>query len=400
MSKALIILLDGFNPQDINKTNTPYLNSFRMEHNSSILMKSSPFCERSEFYSGADSNITNNFFAFDFSPLTSNYKDIEKRNYFLFYKVIDVLIDKLARFNFMLDFLNKVKRRFRSYFLIRTIKEKGVYYSINQIPYKFLSQFSLTEDSSHPKKKFSEFKKAFYNQTYIKDKKILNLFDDLCVYKGKLDYYERLEILKSELSDNVNDIFMIANSELDFYMHNNGIKKDSSFVRKIRDIDTTVEQLSLSFLKSNPDGKLFFFSPHGMLNVQKKIDVEKVIQKNISKSKNSYFIDSTAFRVWGDGLNEIWDSLNQDQMLVNNGRFVWSSDFYTIHKKQKHIIWFANTGIICFPDFFRRTLAPKGMHGYTDLRVQDGFIITNGCLEKEEFMISEVSSIINESLRN
>jgi len=396
--KSLIILLDGFNPEDINEINTPYVFSFKNNHNSSVLIKSSPFCERSEFYSGENAAVTNNYFAFDYSPENSNYKGIEKRVYFKIYKNIDLLIDKLALLNFKLDFLNKIKRRFRSFFLRRTIKNKGNYYSINQIPYKLLSRFVLTEDSCPPKEKFSKFKKAFYNQINIKDKKILNLFDDLCVYQDKLNYYERLDILKKELVNNAHDIYLIANSELDFYMHNNGIDKDECFVKRIRNIDTIVKQLTSSFLEMNPEGKIFLFSPHGMLNVDKKVDVEKAIKKAICISKNSYFIDSTAFRVWGEDLIQVWSYLSQDQDIISNGRLVWSSDFYKKRKEPKHIIWFANTGTICFPDFFRRTLAPKGMHGYLDLRTQDGFIITNGDLDKEEFMMSEVSTIINNNL--
>jgi hypothetical protein len=207
-----------------------------------------------------------------------------------------------------------------------------------------------------------------------------------------------LDILKEELLKNENDIYMIANSELDSYTHNNGIDSDEKYVKKINEIDNTVEELSNSFLKSNPEGKLFLFSPHGMLNVNNRVNVEKYIKNQINVSENSFFIDSTAFRIWGSNLNEIWNNLCEIDKLILNGKFIWSSDLYSNEKIPKHIIWFANVGTICFPDFFRRTLPPKGMHGYIDLRVQDGFMITNGNLNQDDYYIKDIGQIINSNL--
>lgn len=396
--KALIILLDGFNPSDINKLNTPYISSFRDKNKSAILKKSAPFCERSEFYSGENANITNNFFAFDYAPNKSNFKGIERHSYFHIYKYIDLLVDKFSIFNFKLDFLNKVKIKFRSFFLSKIINSGDTYYSINHIPYNFFSSFALTEDSSPPIQKFLNYKNAFFNQLTIKKSKVLNLFDDLTVKSEKKDYYQRLDILKKELLINRNDIYMIANSELDYYTHNNGINQNSNYVRMINKIDDTVKFLSELFLKSNNEGKIFLFSPHGMLNVDTKVDVEKIIKKHIDKSQNTYFIDSTAFRIWGSDLAQIWTCLNKEKELSLNGRLVWSSDLYVNNDTSKHIIWFAKTKTICFPDFFRRTLPPKGMHGYLDLDVQNGFLITNGILNDTEYYIKEISTVINNSL--
>ena len=396
--KALIILLDGFNPSDINKLNTPFISSFRDKNKSAILKKSAPFCERSEFYSGENANITKNFFAFDYAPNKSNYKGIEKHSYFHIYRYIDLLVDKFSALKFKLDFLNKVKIKFRSFFLSKIIKNGKVYYSINHIPYKFFSSFALTEDSSPPILKFQKYKNALFNQSIINKSKVLNLFDDLTVKSEKKDYYNRLDFLKKELLINRNDVYMIANSELDYYTHNNGINQDLNYLHMINKIDETVKTLSELFLKSNNEGKIFLFSPHGMLNVDNKVDVEKIIKKHIVKSQNTYFIDSTAFRVWGSDLDHILTCLNKEKELTLHGRFVWSSDLYENNDNSKHIIWFAKTKTICFPDFFRRTMPPKGMHGYSDLKVQNGFIITNCRLSKKEYFIKEIGSIINESL--
>ena len=396
--KALIILLDGFNPSDINKLNTPYIFSFKEKNKSAILKKSAPFCERSEFYSGENANVTNNFFAFDYSTEKSNYKGIEKRIYFYFFRFLDFLVDKISLFKLKLNFLNKVKIKFRSFFLSKTIKRGGVYYSINQIPYKFLSSFSLTEDSKPPCQKFYKFNNAFFNQPIIKKIKTLNLFDDLCVESKKKDYYQRLDLLKKELLINKNDIYMIANSELDYYTHNNGINQDQNYVNMINRIDNTVKSLCELFLKSNNKGNIFLFSPHGMLNVDNKVDVESIIKKHMDDSKNTYFIDSTAFRIWGSNLDHIWICLNNNKELTLNGSFVWSYDLYGSNESSRHILWFAKTKTICFPDFFRRTLAPKGMHGYLDLKVQNGFIITNGILNKNEYYVKDIGTIVNNSL--
>jgi len=395
---ALIILLDGFNPDDINSKHTPYLEDFKKKNSYSLLEKSAPFCERSEFYSGQPAKVTNNFFAFDYNTEASNYRYIKNKPYFTFFKFLDISIDFIANFGFQLHILDKVKRKIRTIFQKKIIQTGEKFFSVNHIPYKFLSRFSLTEDSEIPQIKFNSYPTSFYNQANIKDKKILNLFDDLCIHNKKIDYNNRLDFLNQKLIENKNDIYLYANSELDLHMHNNGIKKDFEYIEKIKKIDTDIKETCSLFLNLNPSGKIFIFSPHGMLNVKIKINVEKYILKHISNSNNTYFIDSTAFRIWGSHLNNIWSKLSNISVLKQNGNFMWSHILYKNYNCKKHIIWFANTETICFPDFFRRTIPPLGMHGYSNLKVQNGFILSNAPLFEKKYLISDLSWIINDNL--
>lgn len=392
--KKLIVLLDGFNPEDITEKTTPFLHSYKKDNNFALLLKSAPFCERSEFYSGANASETGNYFAFDLGDTESNYGLVKKKFFFCF-KLADLLIDQLVRLNIGLFFFNRVKKKFRSIFLNLVKSDGNDYYSINHIPYKYLHYFSLTEDSKKPKEKFRNFEKSLFNQSSFKGKRILNLFDDLRVSITKESYENRLNTLRMELEKDNYDVYMIANSELDYFYHENGVEKNSSCKKKIFSIDSVFKDIHNTFIAKNPNGIVCFFSPHGMLRVDRHVNVEKFILSCIDSNKNQYFIDSTAFRIWGENLDEIFTYLKSKEELVKNGTFQLSSEFYTTSNRPLHILWFANTGVICFPDFFRRTVAPKGMHGYLDLRAQDGFLITNKKINKKEYYISELSEVLN-----
>ena len=125
-----------------------------------------------------------------------------------------------------------------------------------------------------------------------------------------------------------------------------------------------------------------------------------------------YFLDSTLVRLWffSDKAKSIFEKhLYNSQDLKTNGRFInekiakeenipWGDDRYG------DMIWWANSGILVYPDFFHRIKLYKGMHGYdTSLEVNNGVCIIYGEDVKEkkhEYMhLSDTYNILKRLLK-
>jgi len=383
MKKILLVLIDGMRKDYINQEDTPFLFS---KLNKGILVeelvKEAVFCERSEIYTGENSQITGNYAAFTFDPDKSPYKGLRKfgkiRNLTDFFGY--TLPKKMGGRPGLI--LYKIHKKLRRYIQNYILKENG--FSMNDIPSKFLDLFRLTEDHL-PYDNANSFNcPTIFDSLKKNGLTWCNYFDDLRVSENKLSRDERLErIIKSFSSPH--SLFLFADSEIDAFGH---IKGTSREARKntVRKVDGIMKKLHDAFLEINQEGIIIFFSPHGMMDVEKVFDPESRLKQFIKENKLKvpkdvvFFIDSTMVRVWGPKSNKL-KSLFRSEPWSTFGTFVSPeiASRYNIHANNDEVIWWTNPGICNFPDFFRRYSAPKGMHGYfMNVKEMNGFAIVLG----------------------
>ena len=113
-----------------------------------------------------------------------------------------------------------------------------------------------------------------------------------------------------------------------------------------------------------------------MLNPYKKSIplIEKIAKElQIKKGRDYiYFIDSTLFRIWvfnEDLKKKFFQELLVVKQLKEKGVFINQevAEKYNIpfpDRRYGDIAWWANSGILLFPDFFHINKPYKGMHGY------------------------------------
>ena len=394
---VLVVLIDGMRGDYINKVDTPFIHE-QIKKGLYIkeLEKEAPFCERSEIYTGENSSITENYAAFTYDPKNSPFLKLGK------YKSILRVADFL---NFTLPLSIKGRAGYNLYRLFKklrvlytqrmSISSSDIsFYSVNDIPSKFLSQFRLTEDHypyNHP---IAFNTPSIFNKLKENGKKYAYFFDDLRVKKFGLSRDERFEMLKSLFGSDY-DVYFYADSEIDAITHVHGTSKDA---RKdvVKKVDSMLRELHDKFVLNHKRGVTILFSPHGMLDVNKYFSPEESMLQFFKKNNLKilqdvvYFIDSTMVRVWGAGAPKVKE-LFMSKEWMDNGIYVDDEigDKYNIKKNtsSKEEVWWAKPGVCNFPDFFRKYTPPKGMHGYfMDTEEMNGFATITGPNVKQAFV--------------
>ena len=116
-----------------------------------------------------------------------------------------------------------------------------------------------------------------------------------------------------------------------------------------------------------------------MTKVEKHIDIQLTINSLADKIKLKkgkdyiYFLDSTLLRIWflSDSAGKQFLPLLEDNyVLKREGKTLTKeiSKKYSIpfnDKRYGDFTWWANEGVLIFPDFFHNKEPYKGMHGYS-----------------------------------
>ena len=339
------------------------------------IIPSAGFCERTEIFNGQKPNESGFFTAIGFDPDESPYKNMHILNYLgklewivkstltilpkeFRYKVYWVLRRILLKISFNRDVENKILKPY-------------------SIPLSFLKYFDLTEDKfdffnnsiNHNKSVFHEIVKLggrVFTESFTSLRMTFNDTDSGNIQKAinahKNDNYVFYPIYLGEI-DQIGHIYGPKSREL-----NSAINKTDQIIKKAVN----------EFLKEDICTKFIFLGDHGMTEVKAIIDIESII-KNISNNLKLaighdfvYFLDSTMFRLWfirQDSKKSFINELLTNPLLLKNGVFVDKkvANDYSIpvnDRRYGDILWWANTGVLVFPDFFHTDVPYKGMHGY------------------------------------
>jgi hypothetical protein len=124
-----------------------------------------------------------------------------------------------------------------------------------------------------------------------------------------------------------------------------------------------------------------------------------------------YFLDSTVVRLWffSEKAKSIFtDYLEISDDFNNYGTFINRELAEKEHipwgdRRYGDIAWWANTGVLVYPDFFHRVEKYKGMHGYNPaLRQNQGTCIVYGKSTQEKYQetipLSGIFEVLKQTL--
>lgn len=147
--------------------------------------------------------------------------------------------------------------------------------------------------------------------------------------------------------------------ELDWIGHDHG--PDSSLIgKKLKEIDTCIQFIYNYYESNGFNVKIIVFGDHGMVPVEKEINIIKYLQhKGIKISRNDiYFIDSNMFRFWSISERK----KRRVSILLNKATFgtLLTREkqkellYYNENNEYGDIIFLTHPGIIFFPSFFEQ----------------------------------------------
>lgn len=323
---TLVILLDAFRHDYLNKEDTPFL--WKLKDKSvwvKKLVNPGRYCERSVFMTGADPKVTGNYFAMSLMPVGYRRADYE------------------PTFN---------------------------------IPMVIRSRLAMTEDLS-PDFEPNSFDVESIWDVMRKEKKTWAI--EACIalgiqsYKGKTTHGNRPIQLVKQIPKN-HDLYYIQYSETDQIIHEVGTSREAR-QGLLRNIDGSVEWLVSEFKKHFNQLNILVFGDHGMDDIKEYIDLPLEYPPYLIGWDYLYLKSTAAIQFWIFN-NRVEKHILNDPLLKKCGKFIESPN-----KAQGDLIWLANYGVALSPCHFHdKNHAPKAMHGWDEFEdnMKGMAIVCNG----------------------
>ena len=405
--KVVLFVLDAFRYDYITKENTPFLWECRKQgRNIKHVIPSAGFCERTEIFTGLKPNESGFFTAIGYDPQKSTYRDN------LFFNIVGKVESFLSIFTIRNLSISKIFRKIiLKSFRFLTVSHKLKPYNI---PFSFLRYFNLTEDEHDMEtKKFVGSASIFE----ILGKKNKLTYLDSFTSLGKPSNGNDSERIKSAIyhSSKKNYIFIpIYIGDIDSNGHKFG-PNSKDLGPELKKIDSILKDSVDQFLKVDEKTNFIFLGDHGMTTVKSILDVEKHIvslakKLRLKKGRDYiYFLDSTILRVWfltENAKKKYEEVLRKDKYLSLNGKIINEEICKRNHipigdRRYGDLTWWANEGVLIFPDFFHYQKPYKGMHGYEPIypSTYGTCIVIGSGVEKsyvESINLHEIYNLINE----
>lgn len=407
---VVFFLIDAMRPDYINIENTPFLNSCREAGETyQKVIPSSGFCERNEIFTGETPKDSNYFLAIGFDPDNSFYKGKAWLPFLAFFEnLFEKIRLKIKGRSISVWFRKVALRLFRPFLRQDSLKPYN-------IPFFLLSDLRLTEDY------YSHFEGDHVKEhslfTRLKTAGKSFNCDSFTALNMPSNGNDQDRLLRArEVCKNGNaDFLPIYISVLDSIGHRFG-PKSSEMESALRDLDSTLKEFAESVLSENPDCKFFFLGDHGMTEVSDVFDIvshTKVTLKGHGfryRKDYTLFADSTILRFWcpPEKREKIKEILRNDPKLNSKGKMINDDDRkkYFLPRGGRlygDLAWWANEGVLIFPDFFHTEVPYKGMHGYkTDVESTYGTCIVwgNKVLKQknDEISLHQVYDLLNKHL--
>ena len=411
---TILFLMDAMRSDYITKESTPFL--WECANEGEYYKRVIPhfgFCERTEIFTGQTPQESGFFTAIGYEPTDSPFKNVRGLKLI---EYIERLVPKKLGIPGIASqgIFYKVFRLFVNKWIIR--ETNGI--SSQNIPIPLLKYWGLTEDKIDLRDKNAFNVPSIFSllsdtgKSYFYDS-----FTALNMPSNGSDI-DRMQMVVNDIKTNRKDFYLVYISSPDSYGHKYG-PDAKEFESVIKQVDYNLEKYTNKILETDPKANFIYLGDHGMATVNQYFDAEKeilLIAKNhqlILKKDFIYFLDSTLVRLWffSEEAKNIFDhALNNSSGFNNHGVFLneniaiqekipWGD------KRYGDIIWWANTGVLVFPDFFHRVKKYKGMHGYDPSKYENqGTCIVYGeNIEKKEIdsiYLTDVFKIFKKILIN
>jgi hypothetical protein len=228
-----------------------------------------------------------------------------------------------------------------------------------------------------------------YFVTYRHENKgILDLFQILGMHGIRSTWIEpKLSFMEKLVLKNVVDLFrkydfiVVKLNSLDRLGHKYG--PFSSKVReRVKYLDSVVAETINSLQNRIDNFSFIIMSDHGMVPVEKTINIEEMLEKEAqAKPLRDYipYIGSTftSFYILNKkprAFNELLQSIEKYGKILDETEM----ELLGINKElYGHIIFTLDEKIIFYPNFFQKREIPKGMHGYMHTTFDSAIFISN-----------------------
>ena len=233
----------------------------------------------------------------------------------------------------------------------------------NLIPSKLLDFFELKQG-----KRYGEEKPLG---------EIVTLFDELREYEVKYAIYGLYEsifekrIIKNALSAMRKDygLILFKLGSLDRLGHKYGPESDE-VRKKVKEIDNVLQAIMEGEGSHSRKTYYVIFSDHGMTRVTKGINLTKMLEELPLKVPSDFlfFLNSTVASFWFNN-QEAQKLIVEKLGEVDFGQILNESKLKLLGidklgREHGDLFFALKEGYVFFPDFFRRRVPPKGMHGY------------------------------------
>lgn len=157
--------------------------------------------------------------------------------------------------------------------------------------------------------------------------------------------------------------------ELDTVAHQNGPWSKRS-IEKVKQLDYLVKNLIKELREMYQEVNIMIFGDHGMVEVNKTLNISAEIEKSGLKENRDYFVflDATMARFWFKSeeakqkVIEVLQDIESGHILVEQDIKKFRIDFP--HTKYGELIFLAHSGVLISPNYFQGSDIVKGMHGY------------------------------------
>ena len=374
-----LFVLDAMRHDYINEINTPFLyECSKKGRYYNRVIPSFGFCERTEIFTGLKPIESGFFTAIGYDPKHSPFKN---RTIPASYEKIEKIIPHFSIDGILpYESLHALFRRVINYKLNVGTNRMSIY----NIPFSLLKYWALTEDRiDHRDPKAFETPSIF---SLLSDKKKSFFYDSFTALNipSNGSDRDRMHLALENMKKNDKYFYLIYISAPDLYGHKYG-PNSIELKKELRKLDNDLREYTCNVMKYDSDSNFIFLGDHGMATVKVYFDAEreilKIAKNNCLKLKKDfiYFLDSTLVRLWyfsdkaksifsnsliiSDDFNEFGNFIDKD--LSERECIPWGD------RRYGDIIWWANTGVLVYPDFFHRIEKYKGMHGYNPLLSQN-----------------------------
>jgi len=407
MSTTLFVL-DAMRHDYINNEDTPFLKKCSEE--GEYYRKVIPnlgFCERTEIFTGLKPNESGFLTAIGYDPENSPFK----------HKFIPKFLLKIE--NKLLDFnsIGLIQNKFYTIFrrlVNKILRNNKSPMNIYNIPLPLIHYWALTEDKiDHRDPKAFNSPSIFSLLTKNNKSFYYDSFTSLNIPSNGSDK-DRINMALNDMRNNNNNFYLVYISSPDSFGHRYG-PNSIELKKELQKLDKDLKDYVYKALKFNSDSNFIFLGDHGMENVKEYFNAEKEILKIakrnflVLKKDFIYFLDSTVVRIWffSTKAKEIFSkTLIFSDVFIKYGTFIDED----IAKRENlpfgdrrygDISWWANSGVLVYPDFFHRTIKFKGMHGYDPkLSQNQGTCIVYGSSVKNKYQETISLASIFDVLKN
>ncbi len=254
--------------------------------------------------------------------------------------------------------------------LARTTRKTGVALQPYEIPFSLLPEMVLTEDRRDHRGTNAFGVESLVDVCAEADKTISWHFAALGLENGTDE--DRVRALKASFSERRADLYMLYLGSLDTVAHRYG-PHSREVATALGEVDHRIQSLFEYISKLDSRSVLMVLGDHGMAEVKRVVDIEKLITSLSAELELvpwkdfKYFLDSTTCRLWETGARFREKEKMFVEMLARSldGTGSWLSGEWDRDVYGKYV-WVCSEGVLVFPDFFHRQGVPyAGMHGYS-----------------------------------